>query len=371
MKPCSAILHVISRLDGYGGARMLRRLAAIQAAEGCPTTVAAMRAERSIEHELGSSGAAVVRLERRWTIDPAAVWRLSRLIRKHRPPVVHAWDVAAAAHVALAAGRRGPWLLATLAAPDVGPPWPAFLLGRLKQRIHAFAATDGRAAAALAEIGVPGQSITLIPPAAPPAPPSPVSRADLLAHFRLPADARLIAVAGPLQRRKEFDQAIWSFELLRVLHENAVLLVLGDGPDYERLERFADLVCDPGAVRLLGYRPDIGGILPHIDVFWQVSPTVSTPLAMLEVAAAGVPVVASDFPAHRAMVSHGRTGFLVPPWDRAEVVRATDALLGDPELTRRVGDLARTSALQHWPLPSALDSYRRLYEQACGKLRSQ
>src|SRR5690606_34506200 len=202
----------------------------------------------------------------------------------------------------------------------------------------------------------------LIRPGVPAAPPSPATRETLLTHLSVPPDARLIAVAGPLERRKQVDEAVWHFELLRVLHENAVMLVLGDGPDYERLERFIELVSQPGSVRLLGYRPDIAAILPHVDVYWQLSPAAGAPpLALLEAQAAGAPIVANDLPAHRAAIADGHSGLLVPPGDRAELVRATDRLLSSPELANSLGREAAASAIRQWSLESAISSYSDLY----------
>ena len=98
-----------------------------------------------------------------------------------------------------------------------------------------------------------------------------------LESWQLPADARVIAIAGPLVRRAAADEAIWCFELVRVLYPEARLLVLGDGPDRARLERFADEVSEPGCVRFLGYRADIAEILPHADVYWQLTSSTAAP----------------------------------------------------------------------------------------------
>ena len=66
-------------------------------------------------------------------------------------------------------------------------------------------------------------------------PPRGGGHSDWLVRFNLPADARIIAVAGPLVRRRNLDEAIWAFELVRVLNPNARLLIVGDGPDPVRL----------------------------------------------------------------------------------------------------------------------------------------
>lgn len=356
------ILHVICRLDGYGSARMLRHVAADQAAQGHRVTVAPGTADRAVANELAGRGVDVAGLGRRWTVDPVACWRLRTLVERLRPAAIHAWDLAAAIQVAVAGVSQGARLLVTIAGSECTSPWATLALPRIARRVYAFMACDGCALTVLRFCGVDQRLLHLAPGGVTSSTTSSVTRAQLLAHFDLPSDARIIAVAGPLLRGKQFDEAIWCFELLRVLHENAVLLILGDGPDYERLERFAEVVSEPGSVRLCGYRRDIAAILPHADAFWQLSPAFATPFAMLEAEAAGVPVVASDLPAHRAAISEGSTGFLVPLNDRASVVRVTDALLNDSELAMRIVDAARASVTRDWSLQDALNAHRRFYQ---------
>src|SRR5262245_5661084 len=91
------ILHLISRLDGYGGARVLRALAARQAGAGQCVTVAAFAADVTIVDELRAAGVDVQVLRSRWAVDPTLLWKLAKLQRSRSVDVTHAWD--ALAHV--------------------------------------------------------------------------------------------------------------------------------------------------------------------------------------------------------------------------------------------------------------------------------
>ena len=82
---------------------------------------------------------------------------------------------------------------------------------------------------------------------------------------------------------------------------------------------------------------------------------------MLEAMAAGLPVVASDLPAHRDFVRHGETGFVVA--DR-EGLRDALQLLEDPEKNRRLGSSARdwiATTVGTWD--DCADRYVRLYRE--------
>lgn len=326
------ILHLISRLDGYGGARMLRMVAAKQAELGQAVTVAALAAERPIVGELTRAGVETHVAPRRWRFDPLALGRLRHWRRQHRASLVHAWDVDALLHAWLTNRRER--IVAAWEAPPPAPPWVTRLTG-----VRCVA----------------------LPPAITPRATSPADRQSALHELGLESDARWIAIAGSLVRGKELDEAIWCYELVRVLHPKARLVIFGDGPDRHRLERFARLVSDADCVRFVGFRDDLAQLLPHADVYWQLDPAARPAHALREAFSAGVPVVASDVPAHRLAITPEATGMLVPLRSRADVARATDQLLSDPEFARRLAQAAREAATQSWSIENTLAACEALY----------
>jgi glycosyltransferase involved in cell wall biosynthesis len=329
------ILHVISRLDGYGAARLLRDLAKHQTAAGWAVTVATLSVQDGVERELQATGVDVHNLRGRWLFDPVAVVRLASLRRRIDVDVTHLWDERAAAHTRTA-GCREPIVATWNSTREPGSALP----GAWRRKAVALR---------------PGVSGAL---------PSPCDKAAALAALNLSHDVRIIATAGPLARRKQLDDAIWCFELVRVLHPAARLVMFGDGADRSRLERFAELVSEPDCVRFAGYRPDFATLLPHADVFWQLDPAPTTPYALLEAMAAGVPSVASDVPAHRAAIVHGETGLLTAAGSRADVARATDQLLSDAAAARRLGASAAEAMRRDWPLARSLAAVDELYSRA-------
>lgn len=359
-------LHLTCRLDGYGGASMLRSLAVSQAAAGERVVVAPLLAEKLPVNSLRDQGVVVQPLGGRWPIDVVALTRLARLRRQLAADFTHAWDVRSLALAALSGQRRpGHVLIGSLLAIGDATPWTERVLRTIHTRVTAFTVPEEAARERLTQLGIAANRIHVIPPGvsrrgAGEAEPA---RAALLKDLNLPNDAKLIAVAGPLRRHRQVDEAIWAFELVRVIHPSARLLVVGDGGDRARLERFAEQVSEPGCVRFLGYRDDWLGLLPGIDVFWQFNASVTTPLALLEAGAASVPAVASDVPAHRAAVVQDRTGLLVKFGDRAEAVRATDDLLANPARAERMGLAAAERIAEKWSLDATLGAFDRLYER--------
>jgi glycosyltransferase involved in cell wall biosynthesis len=361
------ILHLISRLDGYGGARMLRYLAASQAAAGHRVVVGALTAADGVARELQVHGVAVQVINSRWAVDPIAAARVARLMRATQADAVHTWDAATLLQACLRRGRAQQKLIASFDAEQALRRWAPRLVRTLGKRVDAFVATHEATRGWLETQGVAGDCVHLIRAGVPAAPVPTVSWAGWLERLSLPADARVIMAAGPLIRRKQFDEVIWCFELVRVIYPEARLVLLGDGPDRARLERFADDVSEPGCVRFLGYRSDIAELLPHADVYWQLDAPNATPSALLEAQAAGVPAVASDVPAHRAKITPGETGLLAPHGNRAETARTTDRIFRDRDLAERLGKAAATFVAKQWSLDAALAAYEQLYDRLLPK----
>lgn len=365
MTPPSSILHLISHLDAYGGARMLRYLASSQADCGASVAVAALAADPYVVCELRDAGVDVRSFDCRGPWDVVAQARLVRMATRSAVDLVHAWDARTLALIALGQSRRlASRCVATLGWSDAKRPWTSRIVKRARRRVACFAASDASTLAWLTAAGIAADRVIAIPPgvAVPPTPTR--SRADVLGDLSLPLDAPLIAVVSPLVRSKGLDETIWHFELLRVLHPSARLLFVGDGPDRARLERFANQVSEPDAVRFLGFRNDHAELLAHVDAYWQLTVSLTVPWALLEALAAGAPVVAADTPAHRAVVIHNETGRLVPEGDRAAVTRVTDELLVDPESAQRLGRAAAETTVSQWSLDRALDAYDQLYRCA-------
>ena len=92
----------------------------------------------------------------------------------------------------------------------------------------------------------------------------------------------------------------------------ARLLLVGEGPYRPVIERLIEQHGLTGRVLLLGQRNDIPALLRGADIFLFCSRTEGLPNAVLEAMAAGLPVVATDVPGCRDLITTGQSGYLVP-----------------------------------------------------------
>jgi N-acetyl-alpha-D-glucosaminyl L-malate synthase BshA len=118
---------------------------------------------------------------------------------------------------------------------------------------------------------------------------------------------------------------------------NAVLVMVGDGPDRAPLERQVEQLGLQSRVRFVGEQHDLVPWLSSADVFLLPSSQESFGLAALEAMACEVPVVASRVGGLPEVIEDGRTGFLCP-LDGVDLMAARVVdLLRDDALAARLG----------------------------------
>jgi glycosyltransferase involved in cell wall biosynthesis len=204
----------------------------------------------------------------------------------------------------------------------------------------------------------------------PAARPSDVSREEVLRELELPGDAKLIGVVGRLTPENRTKDLIWAADLLRVLHDNLRVLVIGDGPLRSPLEEYARLASDWEHIHFLGDRADMCRIVPHLDVLWNSGENVGVSPAILEAMAAGVPVVASDTPTNCELVVENDTGYLIPLGirsGRAARARHTDQIFTDAQLVAKLGAGARKRVAKQFVPERMVEWYEELYTNVCAE----
>ena len=103
-----------------------------------------------------------------------------------------------------------------------------------------------------------------------------------------------------------------------------------------------------GVVEWWGHQDDMPEILGRCHVVVLPSYGEGVSRTLIEAAAAGRPIVASDVPGCREVVSHGKNGFLVPPKDPRSLADAISRLLSDRDLRIRMGQAGRDIALERF-----------------------
>lgn len=179
----------------------------------------------------------------------------------------------------------------------------------------------------------------------------------------LPEGRRILWV-NRLDAQKGFPVALAAFSKVLEDVPDAVLVVVGEGGDREALRLLTTAARERVEMRGTVPNADVPGYLAASEVY--LSPAVgqeSFGIVLVEAMAAGVPVVATDIPGYREVVTDGLEGLLVPPRDPEALAAALVRVLSEPDLARRLGDAGRARARTFdWPL--VVDRLEELYGRA-------
>jgi len=99
--------------------------------------------------------------------------------------------------------------------------------------------------------------------------------------------------------------------------------------------------------------------------------TESMPMKLFEYMALGLPVVASDFSAWRAIVETSRCGLLVDPLDARAIARAIGYLLEHPDEANAMGRRGRDAAMARYTWDSQADRLVALYDDLSADIRGK
>jgi glycosyltransferase involved in cell wall biosynthesis len=378
------VLRVIARLNVGGPALHVTYLARGLAGRGYETTLVAGdvgRGEASMAFVADRAGVDVVRLrglsrELSPLRDAVAAWRLARIIRKVRPDVVHTHTAKAGAvgrTAALLAGPRKPVVVHTFHGHVLRGYFGRAgtlvfraietVLARVTDRL---VAVSPEVRDELVSLGVARQErfsvirlgIELEPRVA-----FDGNLAEIRRRHGIGAETFVVGWFGRMTAVKRTDDLLRTLATLRERGVDALLLLVGDGDDRERLEQRAH---DLGLARtclFLGYQEDVATWYAVCDAIALTSASEGTPVTIIEALAAGRAVVATSVGGVPDVVDEGETGFLVPPGDTEALAARLELLARDPERRAEMGRMGRERVLRRYAVERLVDDVDVLYRE--------
>ena len=377
------VLRVIARLNMGGPAIHVASLAAGLEGRGYHTTLVAgslARGEDSmafLAERLGVSVVSVPEIQREVSLlhDARSILRVAALIRETRPHILHTHTAKAGAIGRLAALTAGP------ARPSVvvhtfhghvlkgyfgAPRTAAFrqierALARVSDALIAVSpevrdelvafGIAPREKFAVVRLGIPLEERLNDPSA----------DVDYRRLYGIARDAFVIGWVGRMTAVKDTGATLEILCALRDQGIDAVLCMVGDGPDRDRLEQLAHELGIARQCFIVGYQPDVAGFYRLFDAFLLPSLNEGTPVSAIEALAAGTPVVATRVGGVPDVVRDLLDGFLVAPGDIEGAAAKLALLANDAALRERLGAAGRARMLERYSVSRLVDDVDRLY----------
>ena len=291
------------------------------------------------------------------------------LLKKLKPDLIHAHELLSPTTTAVLAKRM-------LGTPVVAKVLRGGVLGDIsklkrrafgmtrfsmfKDRVSAFITISKEIDAELSGLGVSKAQRPFIPNGVDTnrfMPLRPEVKRALRADLGLPQGC-LAVFTGRLAVEKRVDQLIAIWRDVRSTHGDAHLVLLGSGPEEDRLNALAT-----EGVHFLGRVDNVAPYLQSADLFVLPSATEGLSNALLEGMATGLPVVATAVGGAPDVVEDDFSGFLIPPDDPEALSRAIIRMFDNRDEMRQMGEHGRERICREYALESVARRLRELYDR--------
>ncbi len=353
-----------------GGAEMLAARLARQLRDDCRFHFVCLEETGTLGEELRNEGFAVTVLGRRPGLDGTCAWRLARLLRGYNTDILHAHQYTPFFYslVARLLCRRPPILFTEHGRhfPDF-PRRKRMLVNRLllERRDRVVGVGKAVGEALIANEGIPRDRVGIIY--------NGIDTNKFARQFENPTAIRselgltdadfVILMVARLDYLKDHATAVRCLHRLLKQVPNAKLILVGEGPEQEKIEAVVHESQLQNHVRFLGLRKDIHRLLSASDVFLLTSISEGIPLTVIEAMATRLPVVATRVGGMAEVIEHESTGFLSDSGDADGLAAHLRQLASEPILRRRLGEAGQDRAQRLFSEGQMHARYLALYRE--------
>lgn len=306
--------------------------------------------------------------------DLRIVTALVRQFQNIQPDIVHTHGVRANFFARIAAKRAYvPAIFTTVHSvlrhdyTKLIPYRIAHLLERYSQSIttHFIAVSTPIVEQLLAQ-GVHKDDITLIANGIDATPYVPTgAMADTATSLRdewyIPHDRLIIGTIARLVPVKALDTLLDGFAT--ALQQDAALhlLIVGDGPERERLQQYTRNIGIDSHVTFTGFRSDVAICLHMMDIYVNCSISEGTPVSVMEAMAAAKPLLLTAVGGMRAMAEDGVSALMIEPNDSDAIATGITRLKRDEQLRTSLATHAQQNVRAHYTIDVMTTQQVQLY----------
>jgi glycosyltransferase involved in cell wall biosynthesis len=318
-----------------------------------------------------AEGLDLIPITPRTEMDLSAAWRLSRVLKRLQPDIIHAHDPhgVAMASLALSLGTSSSGIAAVLVASrrvDFHLKGNSFSRWKHRQ-VDCFIAASEAIRQMLISDGVCPERTTTVHEGIDLAHVQAAPRVNVHETFWLPHQAPVVGNVAALVPHKGQRHLVDAAHLVVREMPDARFVILGEGELREHLERQIRDHHLEKHVLLPGFRTDVLGCIKDFDLFAMSSVTEGLGTSLLDAMACSRAIVATRAGGIPEIVEDGATGCLVPPRDPAAMAREIVRLLKDKALRRRMGEAGYARVSARFTVERMVEETAAVYARVAGK----
>lgn len=367
------VLHVNEQAGWRGGEQQMLYLAGGLRRRSMQTALVLQRGGPAVQ-KARAAGIAATELAMHGEADLGAALRIARIARAGGFNILHSHTAHAHMLVLLAARL---WMANCRVVAHRRIEFPvgkrAFGLGRLKYRfgVDAYIAISNRVKETLMEAGVPEWKVFPVRSAT-----NPRRFADaaldptLRARLGIPEDAFVVGNIGALVGHKDHRTLLEACRIVRDTVPNTWVVIVGDGPLRQNILDKAQSLHMADRLVMTGFRWDVPQLIRTFDIFALSSSEEGMCSTLLEIAASGCPIVATDAGGVREAVLPGETGIIVPIRSPRALAQGMLQFVEDPQRARAMARRGKQRVLEQFNTDvlteRTLAVYRRILRHEVG-----
>ena len=186
-------------------------------------------------------------------------------------------------------------------------------------------------------------------------------RIQLQQQFNFSQDDYIVGICAALRYEKYHGDVIDAVKKLRVRGENVKLLIIGDGPERQRIVDYIALRHLEDDIIITGFQEDVRPYLALCDCMVIASHSETFSIAALEAMAMEKPMIMTDIGGASEQIEHGKNGFLYPKGDIETLAHYIQQLSAD-DLRMRMGREALRSVQENFSSEIMVEKYENLFE---------
>lgn len=190
-----------------------------------------------------------------------------------------------------------------------------------------------------------------------------------------PSQHWLIGTVGRMQQVKDQPTLARAFVMALQqqpsLRQRMRLIMIGAGPLRDAVQAIVDEAGIAEFCWLPGERSDVADVMQGLSCFVLPSLAEGISNTILEAMASGLPAVVTGVGGNAELVTHGRTGLVVPPADARAMAEALLQLAQAPDKAAAMGQAGRLDVERQFSLQAMVANYQAVYDQQLRLARFQ